>query len=300
VTNPAHIEVVGTIADLRQRLRSARQSAAPVNGSPGGATTVALVPTMGALHAGHLALVARAREIADIVVVSIFVNPLQFGAGEDLATYPRTLDADVALLAQHGVDFVFAPTAVEMYPHGASETRVTAGPVGALYEGASRPGHFDGMLTVVAKLFNIVAPDAALFGQKDAQQVFLVQRMAEDLNSPVRIDIVPIVRENGGLALSSRNGYLDVSQRAGARALSQGLTAAASVARDSHGGAPAAVAAARAVIEAQPLVKLDYLVVVHPQTFLPVSDDYRGPARMLVAALVGGTRLIDNAPLDLT
>jgi pantoate--beta-alanine ligase len=308
MTETTRLEVARTIAGLRERLGSARQSAtrmdAPAdaqNDRPAGPfASVALVPTMGALHAGHLALVKRAREIADIVVVSIFVNPLQFGAGEDLATYPRTLEADVALLAEHGVDFVFAPTAVEMYPNGTTESRVTAGPVGALYEGASRPGHFDGMLTVVAKLFNIVAPDVALFGQKDAQQVFLVKRMVEDLNVPARIEVVATVRENGGLALSSRNGYLDDAQREGALALSQSLVAAASVARDGHGGAPAAVAAAGAIIEAQPLVKLDYLVVVHPLTFLPVDDDYRGPARMLVAALVGSTRLIDNAPLDLT
>jgi pantoate--beta-alanine ligase len=288
-------EVIGSITDLRERLRSARQRATP-NGTP---PTVALVPTMGALHAGHQALVARARELADLVVVSIFVNPLQFGAGEDLDTYPRTLEADVALLAHHSVDFVFAPTAAEMYPHGATETRVTAGHVGTLYEGASRPGHFDGMLTVVSKLINIVGPEIALFGQKDAQQVFLVQRMVQELNTPVRIEVVPTVREDGGLALSSRNSYLDPAGRQCARALSQGLEAAASVAASAHGGAPAAVAAAHAVIAAQSLVKLDYLVVVHPQTFLPVGDDYRGPARMLVAALVGSTRLIDNAPLHL-
>ncbi|MGO4689529.1 pantoate--beta-alanine ligase [Glaciibacter sp. 2TAF33] len=295
MTDPTRPEVIGTIADLRARLRETRQ-----DGTGRAGPTVALVPTMGALHAGHLALVTRARELADVVVVSIFVNPLQFGAGEDLATYPRTLDADVELLARNGVDLVFAPTAAQMYPHGATETRVTAGHIGSLYDGASRPGHFDGMLTVVSKLLHIVGPDAALFGQKDAQQVFLVQRMVEELNVPVRIEVVPTVRENGGLALSSRNGYLRQDQREGARALSQGLEAAASAARTGGGGAPAALDAARAVIEAQPLVKLDYLVVVHPQTFLPVGDDYRGPARMLVAALVGTTRLIDNAPLDLS
>jgi pantoate--beta-alanine ligase len=291
VTLASRPEVIGTIADLRTRIRAARRS---------DGTTVALVPTMGALHAGHLALVARARELADIVVVSVFVNPLQFGPGEDLAVYPRTLDADVAQLIRQGVDLVFAPTAAEMYPHGATETRVTAGQVGTLYEGAARPGHFDGMLTVVTKLLNIVGPDVALFGQKDAQQVFLVQRMVEELNVPVRIEVVPTVRENGGLALSSRNSYLGQEQREGARALSRGLEAAATVAREGVGGASTVVEAARAVIEAQPLVKLDYLVVVHPQTFLPVGDDHRGPARMLVAALVGTTRLIDNAPLDLS
>lgn len=285
--------VVTTIAELRNQLRLAQQAQAP-NGDPG---RIALVPTMGALHDGHLALVKRARDVGDIVVVSIFVNPLQFGVGEDLDTYPRTLEADLALLAPLGVAYVFAPTTREMYPTGSSETRVTAGHVGTLYEGASRPGHFDGMLTVVTKLFNIVRPDVALFGQKDAQQAFLVERMVADLNVPVSIDVVPTVREPGGLALSSRNRNLDDAERAGAGALSSALAAAASAAPL---GADVARSAALAVIDTQPLVKLDYLVVVDPQTFLPVGGDHRGPARMLVAAVVGTTRLIDNASLDLT
>ncbi|RNE67474.1 pantoate--beta-alanine ligase [Cryobacterium tepidiphilum] len=284
---------MGSIADVRARLAAARQEGAAA------VPRVALVPTMGALHDGHLALVERAREIADIVVVSIFVNPLQFGAGEDLDRYPRTLDADLTRLAEAGVPFVFAPTAREMYPEGSPGTRVTAGAVGSLYEGAARPGHFDGMLTVVAKLFNIVGPDVAVFGQKDAQQVFLVQRMVADLDLPLRIDVAPIVREESGLALSSRNRYLDEAQRAAAHALSAALAAAASVARGGDATAGQALAAARDAIEAAPMVKLDYLVVVHPHTFLPVGDDYRGPARMLVAALVGTTRLIDNTALDL-
>jgi pantoate--beta-alanine ligase len=286
-------EVIGTVAELRDRLCLSAENSALV----GGDTRIVLVPTMGALHAGHLALVERARSRGDIVVVSIFVNPLQFGAGEDLGTYPRTLEADVAAVAELGVPFVFAPSAREMYPEGAAETRVTAGHVGTLFEGAARPGHFDGMLTVVAKLINIVDPDAVVFGQKDAQQVFLVERMVADLNFRASIEVVPTVREASGLALSSRNRYLDAAQQESARALSAGLAAAASVASQ---GAQAAVAAARALIDVQPLVKLDYLVVVHPQTFLPVDDDYRGPARMLVAALVGTTRLIDNVPLDIT
>jgi pantoate--beta-alanine ligase len=286
-------EVIGTIAELRDRLCLTTENSAVA----GADTRVVLVPTMGALHAGHLALVRRARELGDIVVVSIFVNPLQFGAGEDLDRYPRTLDADVALLAELGVPYVFAPRAQEMYPNGAAETRVTAGHVGTLYEGAARPGHFDGMLTVVAKLINIVDPDVAVFGQKDAQQVYLIERMVAELDFRVAIEVVPTVREEGGLALSSRNRYLDAEQKQSARSLSAGLRAAASVASQ---GASAALAAAHAVIDAQPLVKLDYLVVVHPQTFLPVDDDYRGPARMLVAALVGSTRLIDNVPLDIT
>lgn len=285
-------EVIGTIAELRDRLCLTAENSALV----GGDTRIVLVPTMGALHAGHLALVRRARSLGDIVVVSIFVNPLQFGVGEDLGTYPRTLEADVAALAELDVPFVFAPSIREMYPDGTTGTRVTAGQVGTLYEGAARPGHFDGMLTVVAQLLNIVGPDVAVFGQKDAQQVFLVKRMAAELNFRTAIEVVPTVREASGLALSSRNRYLDAAQLESAGALSAGLAAAASAASQ---GAPAAVAAARALIDAQPLVKLDYLVVVHPQTFLPVDDDYRGPARMLVAALVGTTRLIDNVPLDI-
>lgn len=282
-------EVIDTIDGLRARL-------AETGARTGGRPRVVLVPTMGALHAGHLALVRRARELGDIVVVSIFVNPLQFGAGEDLASYPRTLEADVAALGTVGVDLVFAPAGQVMYPHGPSSTRVTAGPVGTLYEGAARPGHFDGMLTVVCKLINIVGPDVVVFGQKDAQQVFLVQAMLADLDFRPVIEVVPIVREEGGLALSSRNRNLAEEQRAAARALSAGLAAAASVAGR---GVAAALQAAHALIDAQPLVKLDYLVVVDPQTFLPVAADHHGPARMLVAALVGSTRLIDNAALDL-
>jgi pantoate--beta-alanine ligase len=285
-------EVIDTIDELRSRLCLAKQNVA----AKGGDAHVVLVPTMGALHDGHRALVRRAVAVGDIVVVSIFVNPLQFGVDEDLDTYPRTLETDVAALAEEGADFVFAPHTREMYPDGASSTRLTAGAVGGLYEGAARPGHFDGMLTVVAKLFNIVEPDIAIFGQKDAQQVFLVERMVADLNLRVRIEVVPTVREDNGLALSSRNRNLDEPARTAARSLSVGLTAAAAAA---HAGVPAAIVAAHAVIGAAPLVKLDYLVVVHPHTYLPVDDDYRGQARMLVAAVVGSTRLIDNISLDI-
>ncbi|MBX0299421.1 pantoate--beta-alanine ligase [Cryobacterium sp. 1639] len=285
-------EVITTIDELQGRLCLAKQNIA----AKGGDAHVVLVPTMGALHDGHRALVRRAVALGQIVVVSIFVNPLQFGVNEDLDTYPRTLDADVAALAEEGATFVFAPHTRQMYPDGASTTRVTAGAVGSLYEGAARPGHFDGMLTVVAKLFNIVEPDVAVFGQKDAQQVFLVERMVADLNLRTSIEVVPTVREDTGLALSSRNRNLDEPARTAARSLSVGLTAAAAAA---HGGVPAAIVAAHAVIGASPLVKLDYLVVVHPHTYLVVDDDYRGQARMLVAAMVGSTRLIDNISLDI-
>jgi pantoate--beta-alanine ligase len=255
---------------------------------------VVLVPTMGALHSGHLAHVRRARELGEVVVVSIFVNPLQFGPTEDLDRYPRTLDADVAVLTEAGAHVVFAPSAAEMYPDGETGTRVTGGPVTRLFEGASRPGHFDGMLTVVAKLLAIVAPDVATFGRKDAQQLFLVRRMVRDLNIPVRIEAIDIVREDDGLALSSRNRYLSAEERGQALALAAALRAAA----DAGGsGAAAVLAAARGEFARRALVELDYFAVVDPDTFLPVDDGYRGEALALAAARVGSTRLIDNATI---
>lgn len=278
------ISTIERIDVLRERLQEARQAG----------KCVALVPTMGALHAGHLALVARARELADIVVVSVFVNPLQFGPTEDLDRYPRDLAGDTALLDVAGVDVVFAPHVVEMYPNGASSTRVVAGQVGELYEGRSRPGHFDGMLTVVAKLLNIVQPDVAVFGQKDAQQLFLVRRMVRDLNLSLAIEGVDIVREEDGLARSSRNRYLDDEQRRAGLALPRLLAAAAAAA---DRGADAAIDAAHAVARDEPLVRLDYLAVVNPATLLPVDADHRGPALVLVAARVGTTRLLDNGPI---
>ena len=272
--------VIDSIAALREALAASG--------------AVALVPTMGALHDGHLALVERARELAPTVVVSIFVNPLQFGAGEDLAKYPRTLDADLALL--DGVDFVFAPTVEELYPEWPIATIVRPGKVATLFEGRSRPGHFDGVLTIVSKLLNIVRPDVVVFGQKDAQQVFLVQKMVTDLNLPVRVEIVPTVREDDGLARSSRNRFLDDKQRRSARVLSQALEAAESSA---DRGIDSVIAAAQSVLMGEPAVELDYFAVVNPATFLPVDDDYRGPAQVLIAAKVGETRLIDNERIRL-
>jgi pantoate--beta-alanine ligase len=255
---------------------------------------VALVPTMGALHAGHLALVDRAREVAATVVVSIFVNPTQFGPGEDLATYPRDMDADLTALATRGVEFVFAPAAEEMYPEGPTQVTVHAGPVAETFEGASRPGHFDGVLTVVSKLLHIVQPSHVLFGQKDAQQLFLVQRMVRDLDLPVVVEPVETERAPDGLALSSRNRYLDDAHRSASLALRRALDAAASAA-----SASAAIAAAEAAVTGDDLVKLDYLAVVDPRTFRPVDDGYRGTARMLIAAQVGPARLIDNDAIHL-
>ena len=275
------VTVVETIAELRAALEG---------------RTVALVPTMGALHDGHLALVNRAAELADTVVVSIFVNPLQFGPNEDLDKYPRTLADDLAKLDAAGVEFVFAPPVDEMYPNGPSQTRVTAGQVGTLFEGRSRPGHFDGMLTVVAKLLGIVRPAFVLFGQKDAQQVFLVQRMVADLDVATTVEVVPTVREQSGLALSSRNRYLDEREKRAALALSTALEAAQS---SGDRGIDAVLAAAQSVLMGENLVRLDYLSVVNPATFLPVDDDYRGRARVLIAARVGETRLIDNELIHL-
>ena len=273
--------VVETIAALRAEL--ATRTAA------GG--TVALVPTMGALHDGHLALVKRASEIADTVVVSIFVNPLQFGPDEDLDTYPRDLEADVKALDPFGVAFVFAPTASEMYPHGAAQVKVTGGEVAGLFEGRTRPGHFDGVLTVVSKLLNIARPDVVVVGQKDAQQVFLVRQLVDDLNVPTKVEIVDTVRADDGLALSSRNRYLNAAERRAAVAISRALEASASAA---DRGIDAVLAAAQSVFMDERLVKLDYLKVVNPKTFLPVDDGYRGQARVLIAAQVGSARLIDN------
>lgn len=258
--------------------------------------TIALTPTLGALHDGHLSHLERAAELADVTVVSIFVNPTQFSDSADLQRYPRTLEADLDALQAAGVHYVFTPSVEEMYPSGPTETMVTAGTVGALFEGASRSRHFDGVLTVVAKLLDIVSPNVATFGQKDAQQLFLVRQMVGDLNLPVRIEAIETVREPDGLALSSRNRFLDPHQRTAARRISAAMEAATSAA---DGGLDAALAAAQGALMGESLVRLDYLKIVHPQTFLPVDDGYRGPAIVIVAALLGSTRLIDNATIYL-
>lgn len=278
--------VIETIAGIRSALAAHRAAG----------RSVALVPTLGALHEGHLAHVARAREIADVVVVSIFVNPLQFGANEDLEMYPRDLDGDVAQLAERGVEYVFAPTPAEMYPDGGTQVKITGGPVSTMFEGRSRPGHFDGVLTVVNKLFQIVQPDVATFGQKDAQQLFLIQRMVKDLDIPVTIEVIETVREPDGLALSSRNRYLGPGERRAALALSRAIEAAQSA---GDRGIDAVIAAAQSVLMDEEIVKLDYLKVVNPATFLPVDDGYRGAARVIIAAQVGPARLIDNDSLYL-
>ncbi|MEV4442979.1 pantoate--beta-alanine ligase [Streptomyces sp. NPDC049577] len=262
----------------------------------------AVVMTMGALHEGHATLVRAARELAGPdgqVVVTVFVNPLQFGAGEDLDRYPRTLDADLEIAAKAGADAVFAPSVDEVYPGGEPQVRVSAGPMGERLEGASRPGHFDGVLTVVAKLLHLTQPDVALFGQKDAQQLALIRRMARDLNFPVEIVAVPTVREPDGLALSSRNRYLSAAERTSALELSRALLAAHNVVELG----PAAVRHAAHVIldeagRLDPPVVLDYLALMDPADFTEVGDDHTGEAVLAVAAKVGTTRLIDNIPLE--
>ncbi|GAB2605137.1 pantoate--beta-alanine ligase [Pseudactinotalea suaedae] len=281
LTEPPRL--VSTVADLRAALTPRRR---------------AVVMTMGALHEGHLALVRGAAQRADEVVVTIFVNPLQFSAGEDLATYPRTLEADLARLTETGVvDLVFAPSVAEMYPDGEPLVTLDAGPMGEVLEGAARPGHFDGMLTVVNKLLHLTRPDVAMFGQKDAQQLALVRRMVADLDMDIEIVAEPIVREPDGLARSSRNTYLAPAERAAALALSRAMRAG-SQARE--GGPEAVLAAARAELDAaDPLVEVDYLALVDPATLRPAPSERPTAATLLlVAARVGRTRLIDNAVID--
>ena len=249
---------------------------------------VVLVPTMGALHAGHLELVRAAKRKGDAVVIaSIFVNPLQFAAGEDLDAYPRTFDEDCDLLRAAGVELVFAPKVSDMYPTG-PRTTVHPGPLGGELEGASRPTHFAGMLTVVLKLLNIAAPMEAYFGEKDYQQLVLIRQMVTDLNLDVQIVGVPTVREADGLAMSSRNRYLDPAQRELATTLSAALIAGAYAAA---GGEQAILAAARGVFDLHPDVSVDYLELRGPNLEEPPA---RGDGRLLVAARIGSTRLIDN------
>jgi pantoate--beta-alanine ligase len=259
---------------------------------------VALVPTMGALHDGHRALIRRAHEVADAVVVTIFVNPLQFGPNEDFNRYPRPLEADLALCAEEAVAVVFAPALEVIYTREPLVT-IDPGPMAKTLEGATRPGHFAGVLTVVTKLLHLVQPDAAVFGQKDAQQLALVRRLVADLDLPIRIEAGSTVREASGLAISSRNRYLTAAERDTAVALSRAILAGAS---QTAAGAAAVRDRARQVLDdasrADPPLRLDYLALVDPETFAEVPEDYRGEAVLVVAAYVGSTRLIDNEPLS--
>jgi pantoate--beta-alanine ligase len=261
---------------------------------PGG-PRLAFVPTMGALHEGHRSLIKSARSLGDFVVVSIFVNPLQFGPGEDYARYPRPLDDDLEVCEADGVEVVFVPSVTDLYPPGRQIT-LDAGTLGSVLEGHSRPGHFNGVLTVVLKLFNIIRPHVAIFGEKDAQQLACIQRMVADLNIPIAIVGAPIVREPDGLARSSRNVFLTATERAVARSISASLEKAAT-----QTSARAARAAAYEVLDraaAEPCFELDYATIVDPATFTDVPDDHVGPAVFVVAARVGGTRLIDNMSVN--
>ena len=277
---------VPVVAHTRSELKAAREALS--------SRDVAVVMTMGALHDGHAQLIRAARQRHDHVVVTIFLNPLQFGPKEDLSRYPRTFDADLEICTTAGVDVIFAPTPDVVYPEGDPGVRVSAGPLGEVLEGASRPGHFDGVLTVVGKLLHLTAARSAYFGQKDAQQLLLIRRMVRDIDFPVDVVSVPTVREHDGLAMSSRNMYLTASDRETALCLSRALRAGG----DAAAYGPSAIRrAAREVLVEEPLALVDYLVLVHPQTLADVPEWYRGEALLAVAARVGTTRLIDNTPL---
>ena len=282
------MKVVRTVADVALMV-----SRTKISGKK-----VAFVPTMGSIHEGHLSLVAIAKNHADLVVGSIFVNPLQFGSSEDFELYPRSEDADAKALAKAGVDLLFLPTVDEIYPDGKFEITQTAGPIGKVYEGEARPGHFDGMLTVVSRLFDIVQPDFAVFGAKDAQQLYLIRQMVKSQNplgvrDPIEIIEGPTIRDSKGLALSSRNKRLSKSQLGLALTLSEAL-AEASLSAKRGGGPPGAYFSASSVFTLAPEAKLDYLALVNPESFEPIEEGFKGQALMIVAATVGDVRLIDN------
>ncbi len=280
------MKVCRTIDEMRAASRAARREG----------KSLGLVPTMGALHEGHLSLVRAAKAQCDLVAASIFVNPLQFGPNEDLAKYPRTFDRDRELFAQAGVDFIFAPSVEEMYPAGAV-TYVTVEGLSDKLCGRSRPGHFRGVTTVVAKLFNIVEPDRAFFGQKDAAQSTIIRRMVRDLNIPVQIVVCPIVREMDGLAMSSRNAYLDAQQRKSALVLYRSLMAVQERFDQGEREVRALIEAGNQVFAQEPAVRLDYFEIVDPETLDPVENLSR-PALVAVAVFVGKARLIDNIVLQ--
>lgn len=279
---PQHLKIFQTIDEMRAASRKARRAG----------KRLGFVPTMGALHEGHLSLVRTALASSDVVAVSIFVNPTQFGLNEDLARYPRSFEHDCELLTREGVDFVFAPSVEEMYPAGTT-TWVTVDELSGKLDGRSRPGHFRGVATVVSKLFHIVEPDAAFFGQKDAAQVAVIRRMVRDVNFGVEIVVCPIVREPDGLAMSSRNAYLNAEQRKRALILRRSLMRIEELARKGESSAERLIAAGLAEFATEPGVRLDYLEMVSPETLDPVKQASDG-ALIAVAAYVGTTRLIDN------
>jgi pantoate--beta-alanine ligase len=275
--------VARTVAELKTQLADLRIKRP--------SSPVVFVPTMGALHDGHRALMTQASHYNGISVASIFVNPTQFGPNEDLAKYPRTWEADLQLCADEGIDVVFAPTVDQMYGDN-PESTLAAGPLGARLEGAQRPGHFDGVVTVVAKLFDMVHPNRAIFGQKDAQQVAVIRAMVRDLELPVEIEAFPTVRDSDGLAMSSRNVYLSDTEREQALAIPRALVAAYQAGSE---GAQAVLEAATNELAGEPEVHVRYVELVHPDTLAAVSPTFHGDALLLIAAMVGTTRLIDNS-----
>ena len=276
------MRICKTIDDMRAASREARRQG----------KTFGFVPTMGALHGGHLSLVREAKAKSEVVAVSIFVNPLQFGPTEDLAKYPRTFDSDREQLEKEAVDILFAPMPEEMYPAGAI-TYVTVEGLSEKLCGKSRPGHFRGVATVVAKLFHIVEPDLAFFGQKDAAQTTIIRRMVRDLNLPIEIIVCPIVREPDGLAMSSRNAYLSPQERNSALVLNQSLAEVKNRFDQGERNAAKLIAAGKQILTQEPRVRLDYLEIVDPDTLNPMRS-LTGSALVAVSAVVGNTRLIDN------
>lgn len=281
------MERLGSKKEVRQAVAEARREG----------KRIALVPTMGALHDGHLSLVAAAQERADYVVVSVFVNPTQFGPGEDYEAYPRDVERDMDLLGAEGVDLAFTPSPGVMYAPGATMT-VDPGELGSVLEGATRPDHFRGVCTVVTKLLSIVGPDLAFFGEKDFQQLAVISRMVRDLDLPVKVVGCPIVRECDGLAMSSRNVYLSPDERTAATALYRALRSAETLALGGESDVRVLEDAMRSTIEAEPIAALDYAVIVGSADLAQLESLGETPARALVAARVGSTRLIDNLGLE--
>ena len=277
------MEVIGTIAEMRERLAAPRRAG----------RRIGLVPTMGYLHAGHMALVGHARDENDVLVASIFVNPLQFGANEDLTKYPRDLARDSAMLLAGGVDYIFAPGNADMYPRP-METIVDVPTLGGELEGAVRPGHFAGVATVVTKLFNIVQPDCAYFGEKDYQQVAIIRRMVQDLAQPVRIVSVPTVRDVDGLALSSRNSYLTNEERDAARIVPRAIEEAERLYAEGVDNPAIFEAALRIFISREPLATVEVAAVRDPQTLKPVDSLQGRPILVALFVRIGTTRLLDN------
>jgi pantoate--beta-alanine ligase len=278
-------------------IHSAKELSAALEELQESGNTVGFVPTMGALHEGHLSLVELAKANVDITVVSVFVNPLQFSPGEDFDKYPRTLQSDQVLLEKHNVDFLFAPDVEDIYPNGREITQ-RAGVVGSTFEGASRPGHFDGMLTVVNRLMEIVRPDVVVFGEKDAQQVFLVRKLIGARFPNTLVLEGPTLREASGLAMSSRNRYLTPEQHQEAERLYQNLIHLKTN-LENHKNPTESIAEQSQAIEATGKTKLEYLAVIDPQIFRPVDNSFRGAAKIIVAVKVGEVRLIDTMNVEL-